>query len=55
METLLKYRSVIALIVMYTGILFEQYWVFGVLLLVWVVQDLFKKQTYMLILIVCSL
>lgn len=45
---ILKNRSLIALISIYVAIIFNYLWIFGILLLVWVVQDISTKQTYLL-------
>ena len=45
---LFKNRSAIVLVLIYISLLVQTYWFFGVLLLLWLVQDFFRKETYIM-------
>lgn len=41
-----KWRTIIALIIMYITVYFDWQWAWGVLFLIWVVPDIFTGTTY---------
>ncbi|CAM1345653.1 hypothetical protein [Tenacibaculum amylolyticum] len=46
MKKSIKWRTIIALILMYLALFFNWEWMWGVLFLIWVVPDLFSGVTY---------
>ena len=48
MNKSLKWKALIGLCVVYTAVIFNLFWLWGVLLLVWVVQDIKGGVTHLL-------
>jgi hypothetical protein len=46
MKTSLKWRTVVALILMYVAIFKNWEWMWGILFLIWVIPDMYSEVTY---------
>mgnify|MGYP000319827450 CR=1 FL=1 len=46
MKTSLKWRTIIALVLMYLALIMNWEWMWGVLFLIWVIPDIYGEVTY---------
>lgn len=46
MKTSLKWRTVVALVLMYIALMMNWEWIWGILFLIWVIPDIYTEVTY---------